>query len=68
MVTDDSETDGRAYDDPPTENGYQTEHSDAQRYFAAHRERIYAFWRAEAAYQRRREERVSSHRVDKTLT
>lgn len=38
-----------------------------QRFFDVFRTRVYAFWMAEAEYQDRRDTRVSSHRVDKTL-
>ena len=38
-----------------------------QQYFHAHRQRLYAFWRAEAEYQKRRDERVSQFRVDEPL-
>lgn len=39
-----------------------------QRFFDEFRERLYCYWRAQAEYDRRREDRVGEHRIDDTLT
>lgn len=38
-----------------------------QQFFAEFRERVYTFWRAQARYEREREERVSNFRVEDDL-
>lgn len=38
-----------------------------QRFFDEFRERLHCFWRAQAEYEKRRSERVSSFRVDEPL-
>lgn len=53
------------YDWP--DNWQQMTTRQQQLFFHAHRERRYAYWRAEAEYQQERDERVSQFRVDEPL-